>query len=60
VADDPSDAFDKFADAIRSTQDELDATDTLRAAKAAEKRKRKPGQATGAPPEPAPRPKDED
>jgi hypothetical protein len=30
MADDPMDLFDKLADGIRSTQDELDAADALR------------------------------
>ena len=57
VADDPIDAFDKIADDIQRRQDELDAVDKLRSAKAADKRKRKPDEATDAPPESPPRPK---
>ena len=45
MTDDPSDAFDKFADDIRRTQDELDAADKLRSEKAAEQKKRKPDHA---------------
>ena len=59
MADDPSDAFDKFADAIRSRQDELDAVDKLRSAKAPKKRKRKPDDAVDVPPPSTPLPKDE-
>jgi len=55
VADDPTDAFDKIADDIQRRQDELDAADKLRSAKAAEKRK--PGDATDAPPGSTQRPK---
>ena len=52
MSDDPIDAFDKFADDIRRKQDELDAVDQLRSTKAADKkRKRKPDDATDAPPE---------
>ena len=57
MADDPSDAFDKFADDILRQQDELDATDKLRSEKAAEKRKRKPDDAPAATPESTPPPK---
>jgi hypothetical protein len=39
MADDPLDAFDKIADDIRRKQDELDAADKLRSAKATEERK---------------------
>ena len=39
MADDPIDTFDKFADDIRRTQDELDAADKLRSEKAKAKRK---------------------
>jgi hypothetical protein len=45
MADDPLDAFDKIADDIRRKQDELDAADKLRSAKAAEAQKRKPDDA---------------
>jgi hypothetical protein len=48
VTDDPSDAFDKIADDIRRRQDELDATDQLRAEKAAEQKKRQTDDATAA------------
>lgn len=48
MADDPLDAFDKIADDIRRKQDELDAADTLRSAKATEKQKRKPDDAIDA------------
>ena len=44
MADDPLDAFDKIADDIRRKQDELDAADKLRSAKA-EEQKRKPDDA---------------
>jgi hypothetical protein len=58
VADDPSDAFDKFADDIRRRQDELDAADQLRSAKATDKkRKPKPDEGTDTTPESPPRPK---
>ena len=57
VADDPSDLFDKIADDIQRRQDELDAADKLRSDRAAEKRKRKPGEATDPTPESTPRPK---
>jgi len=57
VADDPIDAFDKIAEDIQRRQDELDAADKLRSAKATEKPKRKPDDATDAPPESTPRPK---
>src|SRR5262245_28731501 len=57
VADDPSDLFDKIADDIQRRQDELDAADKLRSDKAAEKRKRKPDDATGATPESTQTPK---
>ncbi len=57
MADEPSDAFDKIADDIRNRQDELDAVDTLRSARAAEKRKRKPDDAAEAPSESPSRPK---
>lgn len=40
MADDPIDAFDKFADDIRRTQDELDAADQLRTEKAADRKKK--------------------
>jgi len=56
VADDPTDAFDKIADDIQRRQDELEAADKLRSAKA-EERKRKPGDATDAPPKSTQRPK---
>jgi len=42
VTDDPIDAFDKLADDIRRTQDELDAADALRKDKAAKGPQRKP------------------
>ena len=51
------DAFDKIAGDIQRRQDELEAADELRSAKAAEKQKRKPDDAADAPPEPIPRPK---
>lgn len=57
MAEDPIDAFDKIADDIQRRQDELDAADKLRSARATDKRKRKPDDATDAPPEPTPRPK---
>ena len=57
MADDPIDAFDKIADDIQRRQDELDAADKLRSTRASEKRKRKPADATDAPPESTPRPK---
>ena len=57
MADDPSDVFDKFADDIRSQQDELSAVDALRSAKAKDERKRKPDDAQDAPPESAQLPK---
>jgi hypothetical protein len=47
MVDDPLDAFDKIADDIRRKQDELDAADTLRSAKAKEQ-KRKPDDAIDA------------
>ena len=49
MADDPADAFDRFADDIRRTQDELDAADKLRSEKA--KRKRQPEDAADAAPD---------
>ena len=48
MTDDPIDAFDKIADDIRQKEDELDAADKLRSDKAAERRKRKPGESTDA------------
>jgi hypothetical protein len=51
VADDPIDAFDKIADDIQRRQDELDAADKLRLAKATDKRKPKADEPTDAPPE---------
>jgi hypothetical protein len=42
MAEDPLDAFDRIADDIRRKQDELDAADKLRSAKATEERKREP------------------
>jgi hypothetical protein len=48
MADDPLDAFDKIADDIRRKQDELDAADRLRSAKATEKQRRKPHDAVDA------------
>lgn len=57
MADDPSDVFDKFADDIQRRQDELDAADKLRSDKAAEKRKRKPDDATQSASESTERPK---
>ena len=48
MADDPLDAFDKIADDIRRKQDELDAVDKLRSAKATEEQKRKPDDAIDA------------
>ena len=42
MADDPIDAFDKLADDIRRTQDELDAADALRSEKAEKRTKPKP------------------
>jgi len=51
VAEDPIDAFDKIADDIQRRQDELDAADKLRSAKAADKQKRKADDATDAPAE---------
>ena len=51
MADDPIDAFDKIADDIQRRQDELDAADTLRVAKATDKRKPKADETTDAPPE---------
>ena len=59
VPDDPSDAFDKFADAIRSQKDELDAVDALRSAKEADKRKREPNAAEDATPDPTRPPQDD-
>ena len=59
VADDPIDAFDKIADDIQRRQDELDAADKLRSAKAADKRKRKPDDVTDPPAEPTTPPKSE-
>jgi hypothetical protein len=41
------DAFDKFADDIRRTQDELDAADKLRAEKAADRKKQKTDEPAG-------------
>ena len=49
MADDPIDAFDKLADDIRRTQDELDAADRLRSDKA-EKRTKPQPQPEEAPP----------
>ena len=40
MADDPIDAFDKFADDIRRTEDELDAAERLRADKAEQRKKK--------------------
>jgi hypothetical protein len=57
VTDDPSDAFDKVAGDIQRRQDELDAADKLRSAKAAEKRKPQADDATDVPPESTPPPK---
>ena len=57
MTDDPIDAFDKIADDIQRRQDELDAADKLRSEKAADKRKRKPDDATEPHPEPTPPPK---
>lgn len=51
MADDPLDAFDKIADDIRRKQDELDAADKLRSAKATEEQKRKPDDAIDATPD---------
>ncbi len=48
MAEDPLDAFDKIADDIRRQQDELDAADKLRSAKATEAKKRKPDDASDA------------
>ena len=48
MADDPLDAFDKIADDIRRKQDELDAADKLRSAKATEVQKRRPDDAIDA------------
>ena len=53
MTDDPIDAFDKFAEDIRRTEDELDAADKLRSDQAAERQKRKPDEkatADGEPP----------
>jgi hypothetical protein len=47
VADDPIDAFDKFADDIRRTQDELDAADKLRSDKAADQKRKTEDPAAG-------------
>jgi hypothetical protein len=47
VADDPIDAFDKFADDIRRTQDELDAADRLRSEKATDRKKQKSDEPAG-------------
>lgn len=52
MSDDPIDAFDKFADNIRRTEDELDAADKLRSDKAAESQKRKPDEKAAADGEP--------
>jgi len=49
MADDPADLFDKFADDIRTKQDELDAVDKMRSEKA--KRKQEPKDAGDAPPD---------
>jgi hypothetical protein len=57
VTDDPIDAFDKIADDIQRRQDELDAADKLRSAKATDKRKGKADDATDATAEPTPHPK---
>jgi hypothetical protein len=51
MADDPLDAFDKIADDIRRQQDELDAADALRSAKATKEQKKKPDAAIDAPPD---------
>jgi hypothetical protein len=53
VADDPKDAFDKLADDIRRTQDELDAAEALRSDKAQKRTKPDPPDApvTDLPPE---------
>lgn len=42
MADDPIDAFDKLAEDIRRTQDELDAADTLRSDQAGKRTKPEP------------------
>jgi hypothetical protein len=42
MADDPMDAFDRFADSIRSTEDELEAADALRKDQAEKRAKPKP------------------
>lgn len=55
MADDPMDLFDKFADGIRNTQDELEAADTVREEKAAARKKTRteaPPPAGAEPPEP--------
>jgi hypothetical protein len=57
VSDDPIDAFDKFAEDIRRTEDELDAADKLRSDQAAERQKRKTDEKATADGEPPERPK---
>ena len=57
MTDGPIDAFDKIADDIQRRQDELDAADKLRSAKATDKRKRKADDATDATAESTPPPK---